>query len=364
MTLDIRINHEDHDEMRITMTPPGDKAITVFNRDTGHDDGLQTFSYTSATNADLAKLVGSNIAGVWTLNVMDVVSGSDTGTLQRWALTFDATPVTTPSNENLLEQFFNAIFGDTTCNSTGDDCVPKVGGSAIHNTVGDNSKAKGSIGLGGIKTTDGREGFIISGHGVGHGDVGKIIAHDLKISNGTATYMDPLGEVVINNGPARANLLAADMAFVEYPTECKVTETQLCYGNTDVYKPTVRPLEIFKSNGNTYTVIGEDRFPARNDNIRAMGHTSQLLTGTVYDNYHRITDSEGHSIAVAMATFQSRSGDSGGPVFTPPNTDDEVNIAGAIKGAVSFGSSTEYTAYMPWYQIVADLKLKAITADP
>ena len=175
MTVSITVNHEDHDEMYMKLTSPAGREITVFSRERGHDDGVQTFTYSSTTNSDLARLAGTDIFGTWTLNVRDAYTGSDTGTLQSWSLNFDATPTAAGTNtdgsnsngsentnENLLEQFFNLIFDDTTCNSTRDDCVPKVGGTYTSYIGRDGTERHSSIGLGGLTTDDGREGFIMA----------------------------------------------------------------------------------------------------------------------------------------------------------------------------------------------------------
>ncbi len=189
ISVSIVVNHEDHDEMYMTLTSPDGTVMKIFNRERNHADGLQTFTYTSSTNTDLAKLIGKDIKGTWSLNVRDAYSGSDTGVLKSWSLSFDTTSITSTdgtntngnetTDENFIEQFFNLLFGDTTCNSLSDDCIPKVGGQYISYIGRDDVERHGSIGLGGLNTTDGLEGFIIAGHSPGHGLIGKLISHEL-----------------------------------------------------------------------------------------------------------------------------------------------------------------------------------------
>lgn len=370
ITVSITVNHEDHDENYIKLTPPNENAITLFSRERGHADGVQTFTYSSTTNSHLAKLVGKNISGDWLLNVRDAYRGSDRGTLQSWSLTFDATPTATTSdnsntngdettNENLLEQFFNLIFGDISCNNLRDDCVPKVAGQYISYIGRTGTERHSSIGLGGLNTTDGVEGFIISGHAPGHGNVGKVIAHELTDTDGNVQYTKPLGVVVINNGNITSSgYFKADVAFVEYPKECVVTETQLCYGETNNYKETVKPFEIFKSNGNTYTVTSYDSYPTRNTAVNAIGSGTQtLFSGTINDNFQAVQTEDGYTY-VALATFNAMEGDSGGPVFSTPNTDDEVEFVGIIMGVVQ-KNNINYTGFVPWYKIQSDLGLQS-----
>lgn len=372
MSVSITVDHEDHDEMYMKLTSPAGREITVFSRERGHADGVQTFTYSSTTNSDLARLAGTDIFGDWTLNVRDAYTGSDTGTLQRWSLNFDATPTAASntdgsnsngaesSNENLLEQFFNLIFGDTTCNSTRDDCVPKVGGTYISYIGRDGTERHSSVGLGGLTTDDGKEGFIMAGHAPGHGNVGKIISHEMTTTGNSPIYTKPLGEVTINNNKTSINsYLRADVAFVEYPKECKTTETQLCYGETGEYKPTVNALEIFKSSGQTYTVTSTDRYPTRGDSIRATGYVSGELSGTIYDDSRYIPLPDGGYTYLALATFNVVEGDSGGPVYSVPNSDDEVKMEGIISVRVEIGDN-EYAGYTPWYKIDRDLGLQSI----
>lgn len=372
MSVSIVVTHEDHDEMYMTLTTPENKVIKLFSRERGHDDGLQTFTYTSSKVSDLARLAGKDISGTWSLNVRDAYTGSDTGTLKSWSMMFDATPKTTTNdgtnsngdettNENLLEQFFNLIFGDTVCNSLKDDCVPKVAGQYISYIGRDNlAERHSSIGLGGLNTTDGTEGFVIAGHAPGHGNLGKLVAHELVNINSTINYTKTLGEVVINNNGTTSNYLRADVAFVEYPKECKNTEGSLCYGYTGKYQPTVKPLEIYKSNGQTYTVT-DSAYVSRTGTVHAMGYSSNtLLSGTVFAPSQKVLTDEGFRTYLALATFAVQQGDSGGPVFTSPNDNDEVKIVGIISGSVPI-NDVNYGGYVRWLTVQNDLGLQPIS---
>ena len=372
ISVSIVVTHEDHDEMYIKLTTPENKVIKLFSRERGHADGLQTFTYTSSKVPDLAKLTGKDIRGTWSLNVRDAYTGSDTGTLKSWSITFDTTPKTIANdgtntngdettNENLLEQFFNLLFGDTVCNSLKDDCIPKVAGQYISYIGRDDVTEKhSSIGLGGLNTTDGIEGFVIAGHAPGHGNIGKLIAHELTNTNSAITYTKTLGEVVINNNGTTENYLRADVAFVEYPEKCKNTEGSLCYGHTAKYYPTVKPLEIYKSNGKTYTVT-DSTYVSKSGAVNAMGYSSNnLLSGTVYDTSQRVLTEEGFRTYLTLSTFSAQAGDSGGPVFTPPNSDGEVEIVGIISGSVPI-NGINYGGYVRWSNIQNDLSLQPIS---
>ena len=122
LTVSITIDHEDHDEMYIKLTAPNGNPITLFYRERGHADGVQTFTYSSTFVSGLARLAGGEIAGDWLLNVRDAYTGRDTGTLRSWTLNLDASLTSTTStdskstsgseteDENALEQFF-ILFG-------------------------------------------------------------------------------------------------------------------------------------------------------------------------------------------------------------------------------------------------------------
>jgi len=370
-TVDIVVDHEDHDEMYMKLIAPSGREITVFSRERGHADGVQTFTYSSTTTPGLGRLAGSDIFGTWTLNIRDAYTGSDTGTFQSWSLNFSATPVSSSSDgssssggetagENLLERFFNLIFGDTVCNSLADDCVPKVGGQYVSYIGRDDTERHSSIGLGGLNTTQGVEGFLVAGHAPGHGNVGKIIAHELTDTNNVITYTKPLGQVVINNDARPNGLLLADIALVEYPKLCTVTEDQLCYGDTDEYRPTVKQMEIYRSNGQTYNVTDWDRMTT-NEAVNAIGFTAnRLLTGTVHDDLIRVTLPDNNYAYVAVTTLAIGEGDSGAPVFTPPNSNHEVEIMGTVMGRVVIGTTT-YSVVVPWNYISADLGLQRIS---
>ena len=125
-----------------------------------------------------------------------------------------------------------------------------------------------------------------------------------------------MGVVAINNSVTSSNYLTADVAFVEYPRECVVTATQLCYGETGNYKETVKPFQVFKSNGKTYAVTSYSGYPISNSAVNTIASATQtLLSGTINDNFQRVLLPEGHYSYVALATFNAREGDSGGPVF-------------------------------------------------
>ena len=63
---------------------------------------------------------------------------------------------------------------------------------------------------------------------------------------------------------------------------------------------------------------------------------------------------------MALTTTRTQSGDSGGPVFTIPNSDDEVEFMGINSVSITIGGET-YSGVVPWYRIQADLGLQPIS---
>lgn len=63
MTVSITVDHEDHDEMYMKLSGPDGIEKIIFTRECGHADGVQTFTYSSTTNTDLARLTGTDIFG-------------------------------------------------------------------------------------------------------------------------------------------------------------------------------------------------------------------------------------------------------------------------------------------------------------
>lgn len=98
LTVSVTIDHEDHDELYVILVAPDGTATTIFERETGHAAGLQTFTYSSATYPGI---MGSSAAGTWSLEVRDIYKDRDTGTLRGWSLIFaDDAPETRPAPDH------------------------------------------------------------------------------------------------------------------------------------------------------------------------------------------------------------------------------------------------------------------------
>ncbi len=80
----------------------------------------------------------------------------------------------------------------------------------------------------------------------------------------------------------------------------------------------------------------------------------------MFDTSQRVLTQEGFRMYLTLSTFNSKNGDSGGPVFTPPNSDGEVKIVGIISGSVPIDGEN-YSGYTRWSDIQRDLGLQPIS---
>lgn len=83
----VNISHTYRGDLKVTLVAPDGSEVLLHNRQGGSRDNLVT-SYTVTDTPALAGLAGKAALGNWMLRVYDLAS-TDTGKLNRWALTLD-----------------------------------------------------------------------------------------------------------------------------------------------------------------------------------------------------------------------------------------------------------------------------------
>ncbi len=231
----------------------------------------------------------------------------------------------------------------------------------------DNTGAKAFTITMGYETEDGEKGFLATKHAFGLDDTGNEVYRDI---NGS-TLIDKHGEVLINTCLNSAGSLDSDTVFVEFDKEelCLYYHpiTDECFvpreGN---YLETVEPLTIFSEDNQMYSVVDSTRDIDQRDRVKFSGYVSGEIDSVVLDDnrtFHMVNpfdNSESillRNMIVLYSTTQS--GDSGAPLYTHPNSDDEVEIIGSMSGnTVTTGKSRAFAFY--WDDIADDLDLDPI----
>lgn len=393
--LEINITHTDHDEMRAWLIGPNGEKVQVLNRPRGIADGEYTHVITLPNGRDMTTFNNDNARGDWEFTIGDYYGG-DLGTLNYWKITITGNtprqsttplvPITPPittldshtgdpeidgvSGENLrstIAQFLNEHFGtDRFCTHSKDDCVPQTGGTMHANFViedGDIGAAHGTITLGGLSTTNGKEGFLIAGHTVDYGRTNVPIYHN--ISSETGATHNQLGTVIINKSPYSNGYKIADVAFVEYPTQCESTGNDMCYGPSQLVQ-TVEPMKIFVSPLKERTVI--DKAELRDGMTvywigaeTGITHIGTLKSKVTEKMYLGSTTSYSYILKVTPRIFhpESQGNDSGGPVYTIDALG-KAKFVGLISGHDDEDDVNEIHV-TPWKNIKRELRLNPLS---
>ena len=230
-----------------------------------------------------------------------------------------------------------------------------------------------TITLGGLETTDGTRGFIMSGHGAAEGvdytNTNTLIGH----SEDGETYelQHLLGKVFrmpTFHTEGTKKVLAADAAFVAYPhpktSGCSLTwsgdgeEFCLTAGISDTYIDRLVPLAI-RGEDAVYTVTGSQE-PITDLTVHASGSVTGPHTGTVVSERVLLwvgTDYYVHShLALGDA---STFGDSGSPIYTTPTAANTTTIVGILTGGF-LRSQRSGSFFNAWDNIEQEFNLKPI----
>lgn len=84
VAVEVDISHSWRGDLILQLTGPSGDTATLHNREGRHEDNIQRI-YQSSDTTDLARFVGQQANGDWTLKVADH-AGADVGKLNRWAL--------------------------------------------------------------------------------------------------------------------------------------------------------------------------------------------------------------------------------------------------------------------------------------
>ena len=248
----------------------------------------------------------------------------------------------------------------------------------------------GTITLGGLETTTGVQGFVVSAHVVappgpdGLDDYTNTDAITGHRSVG-GTFRDLLGKVfrmpkLQRREGAQTPLLTADAAFVAYPhpgtPDCSYTykeydqfsrgrEYCLDVGSGE-YLERIAPLRVRGADNAVHPVIGSAAstegltvqfFGARSgEALRATVETAKVLSVT-----------ESGLVSYLSTAFETltQGGDSGAPIYTVPDAAGNVRIVGVLVGATSTGEAGNWRhgiLFSTWSDVEAALDLKPLSA--
>ena len=342
-----------------------------------------------------------------------LVGSATTGTLAAGASTTASVRITAPT---VTEQttYYYYVCTDDACASDQVIVTPKevtktpevMGGDAISayykfSTRGLPGTKKdpfrnpvwaGTLTLGGLTTTDGTRGFVISGHsavdgpdhleGFTAGATDALIFGDFKFDERTGTNRTFLGKVMQLPRPHtkghRSEFIYADAAFVAYPStvtsDCSLTWTTGDYTDTnrtfclDLGKgdqvETVPPLAIRGKFNATYNVVGSTA-PTMGLDVMFSGSTSGVA-----QEGNRITS--GAMLSSVQSGFQGRQylyfidggqesqgGDSGAPIYTVPDRNGNVRIVGILTGGATLAGE-KVTLFNSWDDVEKELDLQPI----
>ena len=360
----VTVDHPDHDELRAYLEDPQGNLYRLFYYPHGISPGVHTWTlttqYPSPTHTRyLSPLIGDEALGSWKLKIGDYRSG-DVGRVTGFTLTLTGnvpttssttTTTTEPSFWDYLIDHLEGIIGlDRNCSFIYDDCIPQLAGMSItllplQGTTGQS----GSIGLGGLNTTDGDLGFVTARHIY----TTSVLPPVYQLQRTTVGNL--LGTVVPVDTP-NANI---DAMFVKYPPTCDAIDSELktCSpsGNN---LGTVEDKKIYRSSGRSYDVVAEATI-TNNMNVFFTGFVSGQVSGTVPSSSIQLLNTDVGQmrlLQITGATTESQDGDSGGPVYTLSGTD--ASIVGIVFG--SDISDTVRTYFTSWSDVKQELDLQSI----
>ena len=266
-----------------------------------------------------------------------------------------------------------------------EDChdVPErdtpMGGDVMLAERTDNSVGCGTITLGGLETKDGIKGFVVSAHVISRNSVDHrtYTATDVFVRHGRYTDQNGktgpfLGKVLtmpylhVVDEDINEYRIDADAAFVAYPSQptagCSLTwedngESFCLDVGIGNQIERVNPLTIRGENGSVYTVIGSHQ-PKIGENVLVAGAVSGAgAVGGRIDGKLLVSGGDliVHAYKVSVNTTSTIGGDSGGPVYTTPDTNGNIRITGIVQGRVGTD-----TVFSPWHDVAKTLNLKPI----
>ena len=241
----------------------------------------------------------------------------------------------------------------------------------------------GTITLGGLETVTGEQGFVVSAHVIAGAfyprsftRIDAFVGHSrYKHSHKIKYFLGKVFKIPGFRTEGEKKVLNVDAAFVAYPHPktpgCSLTwsgdEEEFCLdpGHSDYIERLV-PLTVRGKNGKTHKVIGSKE-PTVGLDIQVIGSVSGIPTnGTVSKG--RILYNKGNHYEYSYHSFIDKTpmpGDSGGPVYTVPDSAGTVHILGLIFGVYSIRDSDKREiglglVFDSWEDITKELGLKPI----
>ena len=240
----------------------------------------------------------------------------------------------------------------------------------------------GTITLGGLETTDGTRGFVVSGH-VLDPDTSKSLFTSTDMFIGHSQYRDTLQienflgkafRATSSQTEGRKRIIAADAAFIAHPYP-HTPDCSLTWSNRDGQRfcldlvddghvvERVSPLVIRGKGDEVYTVIGSQQ-PTRGLKVNTSGGKSGIgEEGEVSSGRLLINRSAGGNIYKYLYTTTKTdtiSGDSGSPVFTIPDTEGNTHIIGIHVGSLTGSLTGRRQGFASWSDVARALDLKPI----
>ena len=260
--------------------------------------------------------------------------------------------------------------------------TPMGGNSMLVQDTKDVSVDKcGTITLGGLETTDGTRGFVVSGHAVDPRETSTpFTSTDALVgytwSGGFINHF--LGKVLkasTSRVEGGKRIITADAAFVAYPypsaQDCTLTWSNrdgetFCIevARDDHVIERVTPLTIQGNGKEIYTVTGSQR-PTNGLKINTSGSVSGVgREGNVTHSRVLVHSKKRNTYSYDYVTTKSDTiyGDSGAPVFTTPDKDGNTRIVGIHVGDYSSSSRgiDDKQVFNSWEQVTEALDLKPI----
>ena len=240
----------------------------------------------------------------------------------------------------------------------------------------------GTTTLGGLETTDGTRGFIVSAHTVSESDTSDIssdttdtlVGHtEYKTSQKLRLLLGKVFKMPSTRTEGGKKILAVDVAFVKYPhprtSGCSLTWQDdgeaFCLDDTDQdnYVDRVSPLTIRGRNGDIYRVTGSQR-PTRGLKVTYSGAVTGpgSRTGTVGEKLLLREKERGFYVYAYTVSphLGTKGGDSGSPIYTIPDADKNTQIVGVHKGTLRSSTGNRNT-FSSWEDAANELNLKPIS---
>ncbi len=284
----------------------------------------------------------------------------------------------------------------------GDDCFTigsrstdgsVMGGDRVFNRVpGDDAAGFGcsTLTLGGVETVGGKKGFVMSAHAVDRENLeqtGGLVAASLKGS----TFSKYLGRVDrmpfvwkdnVTGGSEKESVILADAAFVEYPYSNVCSRLIAEKSGVGVVAQKVQNLcfqyeyidrvqsKKIRGDKEIYSVVGSEVVEI-GDRVRISGAVQGELAGSTTakgsvagELLYSDKVSGAHSYVFLYTGSLMQDGDSGAPVYTEPNAENEVEIVGLHIGSMKHPSREfVFGVFSSWRDVQGTLGLRPLGSD-